>query len=253
MENMNNNLKQLRYLYSNTIGTDKMRVFDKLLVSNDIETLRYLYSNTIGTDKMKVFDKLLVSNDIETLRYLYSNTIGTDKMKVFDKLLVLNEVGSPNNSPIDLIESGVIKGIKTDKKYRSHFFICHASEDKTSIARPLALELEKRNFKVWYDEYTLTLGDSLRRKIDEGLSTSQYGIVILSHYFFQKEWPQKELDALVGREDGKGKVILPIWHNIVKKDIIQYSPLLSDKLAVSSSKGIAFITDEIIKACPDLY
>jgi len=48
-------------------------------------------------------------------------------------------------------------------------FICHASEDKEAIARPLANALKQAGLDVWYDEFTLTLGDSLRRKIDHGL------------------------------------------------------------------------------------
>jgi hypothetical protein len=62
---------------------------------------------------------------------------------------------------------------------------------------------------VWLDDCELTLGDSLRRSIDQGLAQSRFGVVILSPNFFAKEWPQKELDALVSREDGGQKVILP--------------------------------------------
>ena len=51
-------------------------------------------------------------------------------------------------------------------------FISHTSEEKESVARPLAEELRKRGLSVWYDEFTLYLGDSLRKKIDEGLAHS---------------------------------------------------------------------------------
>jgi len=37
---------------------------------------------------------------------------------------------------------------------------------------------------VWFDEAVLELGDSFRRKIDEDLARSRYGIVILSPRFF---------------------------------------------------------------------
>ena len=59
-------------------------------------------------------------------------------------------------------------------------FISHAHEDKTSLAAPLATELQTRNLRVWYDEFTLKVGDSLRRSIDRGLARSRFGIVILS-------------------------------------------------------------------------
>ena len=51
-------------------------------------------------------------------------------------------------------------------------FISHASEDKDSIVRSLANALTELGLKVWYDEFTLRIGDSLRQKIDRGLATS---------------------------------------------------------------------------------
>lgn len=127
-------------------------------------------------------------------------------------------------------------------------FISHASEDKQDVALPLASHLQASGLRVWIDESELTLGDSLRRKIDHGLSQSRFGVVILSTAFFSKEWPNKELDALVAREDGKDKVILPVWHNIGVGEIVNYSPLLADKLSVSTRKGIAFAAEKIVDA-----
>lgn len=111
---------------------------------------------------------------------------------------------------------------------RVKVFISHASEDKTAIARPLAEALRERDYDVWYDEYVLMLGDSLRRKIDEGLASCRFGIVILSPNFFRKEWPQKELDGLVAREVSGKKVILPVWHQVSQSDVLRYSPTLAD-------------------------
>ena len=48
-------------------------------------------------------------------------------------------------------------------------FISHASEDKDSIVRELTTELQKFHLKVWYDEFSLNVGDSLSKSIDEGL------------------------------------------------------------------------------------
>jgi len=104
-------------------------------------------------------------------------------------------------------------------------------------------------YDVWYDEYSLKLGDSLRRGIDAGLAKCSFGIVILSHAFFSKEWPQKELDALTARESVEGnKLILPVWHEISAKDISRYSPTLADKLGVSTSVGLGQVVAKIIEA-----
>jgi len=127
-------------------------------------------------------------------------------------------------------------------------FISHTSEDKEAFARPLAEKLRQRGLQVWYDDFTLTVGDSLRRSIDRGLARSRFGVVILSPRFFAKEWPQKELEGLVAREvDGK-KVILPIWHEIGAEGIRAYSPLLADRVAVSSAKGLAAVVDALTTA-----
>ena len=127
-------------------------------------------------------------------------------------------------------------------------FISHASEDKMEVARPLAALLIQHGLKVWFDEHELTVGDSLRRAIDSGLQTSRFGIVILSKSFFEKEWPQKELDALVSREDGSGKVILPVLHKLNKKEVAIYSPLLGDRLSASTLDGIPQVANKILAA-----
>ena len=77
--------------------------------------------------------------------------------------------------------------------------ICHASEDKTSFVRPLADALRTENVEAWYDEFSLKLGDSIRRSLDKGLKQSRFGVVVLSKAFFKKEWPQYELDGLAER------------------------------------------------------
>jgi TIR domain len=125
-------------------------------------------------------------------------------------------------------------------------FICHASEDKGAIARPLAEELTRRGWQVWFDEFEIELGDSLRQKIDAGLAVSRFGVVILSESFFKKDWPQRELDGLVARETSRGeKVVLPIWHEVDAPHVAKYSPLLAGRLAAKSDRGLKAITDEI--------
>ena len=126
-------------------------------------------------------------------------------------------------------------------------FICHASEDKEPFVRSLAIGLKKFGLNVWYDEFALSIGDSLRHSIDRGLSQSTYGVVVLSHNFFSKEWPQRELDGLVAKELGEKKVILPVWHGISRNDVQRYSPLLADRMAVSSENGVGFVINEIVR------
>ena len=126
--------------------------------------------------------------------------------------------------------------VLTQSLTRQHdAFISHASEDVDDFVRPLVEALEASGFHVWYDEFSLKIGDSLRRSIDRGLSNSRYGIVVLSGAFFDKNWPQYELDGLVAKEMEGHKVILPIWHKVSKDEVMRYSPSLADKVAINTS------------------
>lgn len=125
-------------------------------------------------------------------------------------------------------------------------FICHATEDKAAFVRPLADALRMQNIEVWYDEFSLKVGDSIRRALDRGLRSCRYGVVVLSAAFFEKNWPQYELDALVEREITAGdSLVLPIWHGVGHKDVLAYSPALANKRAISSSLPLDRIVAEL--------
>ena len=131
-------------------------------------------------------------------------------------------------------------------------FIVHASEDKVGLVRPLAKTFSRMGYRVWYDEFELRAGDSLRQSIDRGLVNSRYGIVVLSAAFFSKNWPQYELNGLTAREMKGHKVILPVWHKITKDDMLKFSPTLADKVAVTTKgRSIKKIATELAKAFED--
>ena len=126
-------------------------------------------------------------------------------------------------------------------------FISHASEDKADIVRPLAEALKQRRVAIWYDEFSLEVGSSLRRSIDLGLSKSRYGIVVLSPSFFGKSWPEWELDGLVQRQlSGSQRVLLPVWHKVGKSDVAEYSPSLADVVAIPSSLGLDQVVQRLL-------
>lgn len=114
-------------------------------------------------------------------------------------------------------------------------FVSHASEDKDEIVRPLATALQNSGLSVRYDEFELRIGDSLRRKIDRGLASSRFGVVVLSQAFFGRGWPEYELDGLVTRAVSGDQILLPVWHNVSKREVMGYSPSLADRLARSTA------------------
>ena len=125
-------------------------------------------------------------------------------------------------------------------------FISHASEDKDEVVRPLATALKEENLRVWYDEFELRIGSSLRQTIDRGIARSRFGVVVLSGSFFGKGWPAYELDGLVNRTVSGEQVLLPVWHDVTKQQVMDFSPSLADKLARSTATHtVAEIAAEI--------
>ena len=120
--------------------------------------------------------------------------------------------------------------------YKYDMFISHANEDKEDFVRPLVEKLTKKGLKVWYDDFELSIGDSLLQSTEKGLIWSRFGVVVLSKAFFTKNWPQYELAALFARETTGSKVILPIWHKITKNEILALSPILAGKYALSTQE-----------------
>ena len=127
-------------------------------------------------------------------------------------------------------------------------FICHASEDKEQIVRPLAELLRLLGYQVWYDEFSLRPGDPLRKTIDLGLSQSAHGVVILSPNFVRKKWANLELDALVQLlAVGRVKRIIPVWHQVEVEDVAKISPLLAGIVGITTRLGIDEIARQIVE------
>ncbi|SHG02287.1 TIR domain-containing protein [Mariniphaga anaerophila] len=134
-------------------------------------------------------------------------------------------------------------------------FISHAFEDKDSIVRQLVDILEKLRVKIWYDDFSLKVGDSLSKSIDDGLLKSRFGIIIITKNFLSKKWTDYEYRSLLSKEENGTKVILPIWHNITKNEVKNFSLYLADKIALDTSKmsinKLALTLTETIR--PDIY
>ena len=112
-------------------------------------------------------------------------------------------------------------------------FISHASEDKDLIVRPLVTMLKKLSVRVWYDEFSLKLGDSLSASIDKGLLESRFGVVVLSKSFLNKNWTDYEYRSLLSRQMNGQKVIIPLWYDITKEEILSFAPYLADLFAAN--------------------
>ena len=125
-------------------------------------------------------------------------------------------------------------------------FICHASEDKEAIARPIHQALKDIGIYAWLDESEIRLGKSIRQKIDEGLAECRSATIILSRPFLSKNWTQYEMDGIVERLMQGEILLFPIRHGITIEEIRRDSPSLAGfSLWNSSDYSPAQIASEI--------
>ena len=131
-------------------------------------------------------------------------------------------------------------------------FISHAWEDKEDFVDELVTEMRRLGIKVWYDTDRLKWGDSMREKIDKGLSKSRYGVVVLSPDYIREDkyWTKSELNGLFQVETINGKTILPIWHKLTKKQVTEYSPIIADRKALTTSD---YTAEEMANTLKELF
>jgi len=118
-------------------------------------------------------------------------------------------------------------------------FISHDSKDKEDVASKIALGLQKRMCFVWYDEYSLKVGDSLRESIERGLKECKKYILVLSPNFLSNTgWTKVEFNSTFTREILKTKnLVLPVWCGISKEELYEYCPTLLDRVGLHWEKG----------------
>ncbi|WP_197422531.1 MULTISPECIES: toll/interleukin-1 receptor domain-containing protein [unclassified Phenylobacterium] len=124
------------------------------------------------------------------------------------------------------------------------FFISHAWADKEEFVDGFVRKAESAGLRVWYDNFALVWGDPIRQKIDEGLRSAYFGVVVLSPNFFSRPWPNYELDGIIQRDlSGRGR-LLPIWHRLTQDDVEKHAPSLAGRLALSTASSSS---DAIVK------
>lgn len=120
-------------------------------------------------------------------------------------------------------------------------FISHSSTDKDSIAGPIAEGLSTALCPVWYDEYSLKVGDRLRESIEKGIRECKICIVIITpNYLKNIGWARTEFDAVFSKEHiFQEDSILPVWSGVTPREVYEYSPSMANRVALNlDSLGI---------------
>lgn len=129
------------------------------------------------------------------------------------------------------------------------FFISYAREDERSAAKPIAEELERRNFKIWVDRKEIADGEPFEDKLLAGLRNCHYGIVILSSRFLEKEWPKRELDLLLSIEqvDVQSRIVF-VLHQMATSELQTVAPKLAARTPISTNLGAQAVCDKVLEA-----
>ena len=74
-------------------------------------------------------------------------------------------------------------------------FLSHSKKDKVFIEK-LANDLRSCGIDVWYDEWEIPPGESIRKKIfEDGITSCDMFFVYLTENSIPSYWVQKELDG----------------------------------------------------------
>lgn len=143
-----------------------------------------------------------------------------------DKVLQLKEAGRKLGHEVQFRSD---RHVESRNKFEIPLaFISHDSRDKDAVARKIAINLKRMLCPVWYDEFSLKVGDSLREGIEKGLKECKKCILILSPNFLSNNgWTKKEFDSIFTREIlTDERLVLPVWYKVTKELIFDYSPSL---------------------------
>lgn len=105
-------------------------------------------------------------------------------------------------------------------------YLAHASEDK-ALVRPIAEYLMANGVDIWFDEWEIEPGDSLRQKMEEGLGAMTHFVVVLTPTSVTKPWVAKEIDVAMVRQVGGNSRLVPL---VVGLDPRELSPFFQAML-----------------------
>lgn len=143
------------------------------------------------------------------------------------------------------LNRGEVHGVNEPAARERLVYLAHATEDKP-LAKPLAEGLVERGIPVWYDNWEIGYGDSLRRKMEQGLGDCTHFVVLLTERSVAKPWVNEEIDAgLMSAVEGSAKFI-GLRHQM---PLASVSPFLRTRLTpelVLGAEGLDALAAEIL-------
>jgi hypothetical protein len=88
-------------------------------------------------------------------------------------------------------------------------FISYSVKDKEQ-ADYIAHYLIRNNVDVWYDKLTISVGDSIISKIEEGITKSDYLLFLMSENSLKSKWAQREIQMSLAKSISEKTNIIPV-------------------------------------------
>ncbi|MGH8499435.1 MAG: toll/interleukin-1 receptor domain-containing protein, partial [Methylococcales bacterium] len=151
--------------------------------------------------------------------------------------LVIGSVGAFLGATIAIVSLRVATRHKAPSVFVSYH---HSNKD---VAEKIAIELKKISDHVWFDEFEINTGDSIRDRVDEGLKDSDYFLIVLSDAARKSQWTEVELSKALKL----GKLILPVKIDDTKIPESIRNLAFAD-LSESFEAGMAHLKHAILKA-----
>lgn len=107
-------------------------------------------------------------------------------------------------------------------------FVSYSHVDLEFVHR-LRCDLEAHHVNVWQDERELRVGDSVMRRIRDGIDSSDYFVLVMSEASLKSEWVQRELDVAMTHEiETATRKVLPVLIGNVDPPVLTKGKLYAD-------------------------
>ena len=245
----------------------ELSFFTDLMSNLQYGTDKFIFDYKVTLPSAKEFSgRLKIENkeDFEVLAQYFGDTewISTKGMQASRRLFIYSEANLTAKE-ISLLKAKA-REIGHELQFRSEVFrqerskyekplafISHDSRDKEIVAKNIAINLQRRLCPVWYDEFSINIGENIRDSIEKGLKECKKCILVLSPNFISnKGWTKIEFDSIFTRQIlEEQKLVLPVWYKVTKDDVYNYSPsLLNIKGAVWETLGEEKVCIQLYKA-----
>jgi hypothetical protein len=135
--------------------------------------------------------------------------------------------------------------VETASSNRPRAFLSFGWEDR-ELAKMIAEALQSNGIETWWAEWELRAGDSLRQKIDEGLSNCNVFLVLLTPDSIQRPWVNQEMDAGLIRKIEAQARFIPVRRNLPPSAL---PPLLRGML----SPGLENLESDLKQLIADIH